>query len=90
MTTAEYNDILAKECLRAEDIQKLYGFNGSQASEFMNKLKYRLTKVMGRELRLDMRGRIHTQDYRDALGLDSIRYATVIIREKEKSESELL
>ena len=84
MTAAEYNDILAKECLRTEDIKKLYDFNDPQASEFMNQLKLKLTKKMGKELRLDMRGRIHTEDYREALGLNSVRYAMATIKEERK------
>lgn len=67
MTMLERQDILASELLSNEDICKLYKVLPPHASELMNEWKRKLV-VGGQELRVDMRGKIHRQDYFDATG----------------------
>ena len=75
MTWDRRKEILAKEYISTDDICELYDFTKPQASDLLCKIKRKLTIKMKRELRLDMRGRIHTQDYLDALGITSDRYS---------------
>ena len=83
MTMQERSDIFAKEYLSIEDICKLYDFQPPHASAFMGKIRKKLTIGMKRELRLDMRGRLHTQDYLDAIGVSSDRYSIAKNNEME-------
>lgn len=75
MTMEERKAIFAKEYLSIDDICKLYDMLPPHASEFMNEIRKKLTIGMNRELRLKMRGRLHTQDYLDWVGVQSDRYA---------------
>ena len=65
MTMQEREEIFAKECLDSKDFQKLYGVSYGKACEMIRHIKLRLTIGLKRELRLDMKGKIHKQDYYD-------------------------
>jgi hypothetical protein len=75
MTMEERRDIFAKEYLSIEDFCKLYDILPPHASEFMGKIRKKLTIGMKKELRLDARGRLHVLDYLDYLGVASDRYS---------------
>ena len=75
MTVAERQEIFAKEYLSNEDLQKLFNLHPSEASRYMNAIKKKLTIGKSKELRLDIRGKLHVQDYLDYLGVTSDRYA---------------
>lgn len=75
MTWERRKEIFAKEYLSIDDIKFLYDYTQQQASKMICDIKRTITVKMKRELRLDMRGRIHTQDYLDALKITSDRYS---------------
>lgn len=82
MTVAERNNILSKECLTISDIKRLYDFNDNQASKFIIDIKNRLKIGKKQALRLEMQGRIHTQDYLDGLNVVGDRYSIKVSEEK--------
>lgn len=84
MTMQERGEIFAKDVLTIADMQKLFDMNYNQASELMVKIRMKLTKGMGKELRLDMKGKLHTEDYLDWVGVRENRYS--IEREEEVDE----
>ena len=63
MTAVERNDIFAKEYLGIDDIAKLYGLSYNRASILIREIKRKITMGQGKSLRVEMRGKIHTQDY---------------------------
>lgn len=77
MTMVERSEIFAKDVLTIADFQKLFDMNYNQASEMMVKIRTKLTKGMGKELRLDIKGKIHTQDYLDWVGVSENRYSMI-------------
>ena len=87
MTMQERQDIFAKEYLSIEDICKLYDLLPPHASELMGKIRKKLTIGMNQELRLDIRGKLHIQDYLDYIGVKSDRYS---MNKNNKKESEVL
>ena len=54
---------MEKEYFCIKDFQEMYGVGYQKASELMNAVKRKLTIGQGKELRLNMRGRIHKLDY---------------------------
>ena len=74
MTMTERQEIFAKEYLSIDDLVKLYDLTASHASEMLNDMKRKLTIGKGQELRLNVRGRIHVQDYLDYFGIKENRY----------------
>ena len=88
MTMDERKEIFAKEYLSIDDICKLYDLVPSHASTFMGKIRKKLTIGMKQELRLDVRGRLHIQDYLDYIGVKSDRYS--MEEHKEIFEKEYL
>ena len=84
MTMQERRDIFAKEVLTIEDFQKLYGMTQAQASKMMGDIRKKLIFGKGQELRLDMKGKLHTEDYLDWVGVRENRYS--IEREEEEDE----
>lgn len=76
MTYEKREEIFAKELLSISDIQELYGFSYQQASRFLREIKTGF-RLNGRELRIDMEGKIHVQDYLDYMNIESgnLRYA---------------
>ena len=68
MTIEERQEIFSKECLSIDDFKKLFDMPYPSASEYMRKLKTKLTMGMGKELRMDINGKIHTLDYYEAVG----------------------
>ena len=76
MTRQERIDMFSKEYLSISDISKLYDINKNQASQLILRLKNILTYKKCQGLRLEMRGRIHIQDYLDSMDIKSDRYST--------------
>ena len=58
---------MQKECYSIEDIMQMYGMPYQSAAKFLRDLRGRITIGMGRELRLNVRGKIHRLDYEDAI-----------------------
>ena len=54
---------MEKEYFGIKDFQEMYGVSYGKASELLNAIKLKLTIGQGKELRLNMRGRIHKLDY---------------------------
>lgn len=79
-------NILAKDCLDIADIQQLMGFRYDLAAKFIRDTKRQIT-FGGGKLRLDIEGRLHTQDYLDFYNLDgnSSRYN---LHEEKETENE--
>lgn len=69
MTQQERLDMFSKEVLTIKDISKLFEWSEKQSSAKMLEWKKKLTIGMGRELRIDMQGKMHKQDYYDVLGI---------------------
>ena len=67
MTAIERQDILASELLSIDDISRLWALSKFEASRKMNEWKRKLV-LGGQALRIEMRGKIHRQDYFDATG----------------------
>lgn len=74
MTVAERQDIFAKEVLTIIDIMKLYEVEYNTASKLLCDMKRKLTVGQGKELRVEMSGKIHVLDYLDCIGATGIRY----------------
>jgi hypothetical protein len=62
-------DIFSKEILSIKDVSKLYEWSEKQASEKILQWKKKLTIGRGQELRIDMQGKMHRQDYFDVMGI---------------------
>lgn len=84
MTSQERDEIFAKEYLSIDDFQKLFGINDSDASRLMNDFKKKLTVGLGRELRWSVRGKMHVQDYLDAIEVKTDRYKSIIVVNEQK------
>lgn len=74
MTVAERQDIFSKECLSIEDIGLLFDLDYNTASEKIREWKRKL-EFQGKPLRINIRGKIHTQDYMDVMGVSGDRYS---------------
>jgi hypothetical protein len=74
MTYAEREEMFAKECWSIKDVMQLFGMPYATASEYIRKIKTRLTIGLGKTLRLEMDGKLHVQDYLDFVGMPSNRY----------------
>jgi hypothetical protein len=79
MTMQERQEIFAKEYLSIKDMEALFGVTYPQASKMITDIKKRLTVGLKKELRLNVQGKLHVQDYLDYLGVSSDRYAMVEI-----------
>lgn len=89
MTRQEREEMFAKDFLVAEDLMKLCGCCRSDASQLIQEIKRKSAD------RFHKRGRIHVQDYIEAMQLDTSRYygavGEVIIAKMEpmpKAENE--
>ncbi len=79
MTMQERQEIFAKEYLSIKDMEALFGVTYPQASKMITDIKKRLTVGLKKQLRLNVQGKLHVQDYLDYLGVSSDRYAMVEI-----------
>ena len=61
-------EILSKDRLSISDIQELFGIGYQGAAKIIRDIK-RKFNFTGKNLRLNIRGYIHTQDYLDYFGL---------------------
>lgn len=58
---------MQKECYSISDLMEMYDMPYQSAAKLMRNLRGRITIGIGRELRLNVRGKIHVLDYQDAL-----------------------
>ena len=68
MTYAKREEIFSKEYLSIADLQELLGLKYQGAAELMRDIKRELNmnpKYNGQGIRLDIQGKLHTQDYLD-------------------------
>ena len=75
MTVQERKEMFAKEYLSIDDIGKLFDINYKMASALIVKIKKKLVIGCGKELRLDINGKIHIEDYLDYIGVKAERYS---------------
>lgn len=67
-------EVLDKEVLTIDDFAKMYLMRYDEASKRIREIKAKL-KLRGHELRLDVQGKIHTEDYIDFVNpKDRARY----------------
>jgi hypothetical protein len=69
MTYAEREKIFSKEVLTIEDFMLLYELGYQKASELLKDMRRSIKLKNG--LRVDIQGRLHTQDYLDYLNIPS-------------------
>jgi hypothetical protein len=75
MTYAERERIFSKEYLSIEDFQVLFDLEYQGAAKLMRDIKRRID-IGNRHLRIDIVGKIHTEDYLDAMRIARIeRYS---------------
>ena len=74
MTAELRSDIFSKECLSIKDIALLFELDNNTASEKIREWKRKL-EFQGKPLRINIRGKIHTQDYMDVMGVSGDRYS---------------
>lgn len=68
MTYARREEIFSKEYLTIEDIQEILGLEYQGAAKMIRTIKRELEmnpKYNGQGVRLDIQGKLHTQDYLD-------------------------
>ena len=75
MTMVEREEIFPKEYLSIKDFEQLYDVNYNMASVLMRDIKTRLTLGQGKELRINISGKLHIQDYLDFVGVSADRYS---------------
>ena len=75
MTYALRAEIFSKEVLTIEDIEKLYAIGYDEAAKFIRDIRKKM-KYRGDELRVDIQGKLHVQDYFDYFRItDHTRYS---------------
>ena len=78
MTYARREEIFSKECLTIEDLMDLLDLKYQGAAELMRDIK-RSLEFNGQGVRLNIQGKIHTQDYLDYFNIKSLeRYSKSI------------
>ena len=68
MTYAEREAIMSKDIITTAELARLLGTNESQASRTLQQIKAALKKKGS--LRVDARGKLHTQDYCDHYNIE--------------------
>lgn len=88
MTYAKREEIFSKDYLTIEDLQELLGLQYQGAAELIRTIKRELNmnpKYKGQGIRLDTRGKLHTQDYLDYFQIKSFeRYSKPMENEEAK------
>lgn len=79
ITVERRREIFAKDYLTIDDIQDLLGLDYGSAAKVVREIKYKMILVLGVEPRIDLRGKVHVQDYLDVYRLPPERYAYVEI-----------
>lgn len=87
MTNERRVEIFSKECLTIDDVGSLYGVSYQEASALIRQFKLKLF-AKGQELRLNIKGKIHVNDYFDANGITDMTRYTKIYIDKEKNDEE--
>ena len=88
MTYARREEIFSKDYLTIADLQDLLGLKYQGAAEMMRNIKRELDmnpKYNGQGVRLDIQGKLHTQDYLDYFNIKSLeRYSKPMDEVQEK------
>ena len=89
MTYSKREEIFSKEYLTIRDIQDLYGLGYDDAAKMIRDIK-KWFECKGSTPRLNIQGKLHTQDYFDYFGITNYdRYMPVsrsIVEEKQEKE----
>ena len=82
MTYAKREEIFSKDYLTIADLQELLGLEYQGAAKLMRTIKRELNmnpKYNGQGVRLDLQGKLHTQDYLDYFNITRLeRYSKPI------------
>lgn len=81
MTYARREEIFSKEYLSIADLQELLDLKYQGAAELMRNIKRGL-EFKGQGVRLDMQGKLHTQDYLDYFNISSLERYSKFMEEK--------
>lgn len=87
MTYKEREEIFSKEFLHISDVQKLFGVAQSTASILMTSWKRKI-QFSGKELRLNLEGKIHIMDYFDVMNINAEDPGERYARKKEEATQE--
>lgn len=60
---------MPKECYTIKDFEEMFQCPYQSAAKLMRDIRGRITIGLGRELRLNVRGKIHVLDYEDAMSM---------------------
>ena len=82
MTYVEREKIFSKEYIDIEDVRALYGMAYNDAAKLIRDIK-RGFEIKGKQLRLNVQGKLHVQDYLDYYNLTPERYGAFMRRENE-------
>ena len=82
MTYARREEIFSKEYLSISDLMELLDLKYQGAAELMRDIKRRL-EFNGQGVRLNIQGKIHTQDYLDYFNITSLERYSKSIGEKK-------
>ena len=88
MTYAKREEIFSKEYLSIVDLQELFDLEYQGAAKLMRDIK-RGFEVRGQALRLDLQGKLHTQDYFEHFRITSIeRYLKTMTNEQGEKQND--
>ncbi|MBP3491787.1 MAG: hypothetical protein J6K47_00825 [Clostridia bacterium] len=71
MTYARRDEIFCKDFLDIKDIEDLLGLSYGDAAEVIREIK-RWGELSGRPVRLNVKGKIHVQDYFDYFRIENV------------------
>jgi hypothetical protein len=78
MTYSRREEIFSKDYISIADIQDLLGMGYDDAAKLIRDIKRKM-QFAGKELRLDVQGKLHVQDYLDYFRIpDTSRYLGLV------------
>lgn len=86
MDYQQREEIFSKEALHISDVQKLFGCAQSTASSLIQGWKRKI-QFSGKELRLNLDGRIHIMDYFDVMNINKEDPGERYFRKKPQENS---
>ena len=86
MDYQQREEIFSKEALHISDVQKLFGCAQSTASNLIQGWKRKI-QFSGKELRLNIEGRIHIMDYFDVMNINKEDPGERYFRKKPQEKS---
>lgn len=86
MTYEEREDIFSKEALHISDVSALIGCSFDKAAVLIREWKRKI-QFSGKELRLNLDGKIHILDYFDVMGINGEDPGERYFRRKPKGNS---